>query len=285
MTIGGSTTGLGNVISGNSGAGVEIQATGGSSGSEIVQGNRIGISATGSTDLGNDNNGISLEGGDGNTIGGAGAAGNSVFFNFNGIVIDSNANNVAGNSVENNDRVGMFVEASSNTIGGNVVLANVGAGVFVTNGTGNRISGNQMSGNGGLGIDLQGGTEDSFGVTANDTGDPDTGPNALQNFPVLQGAIRSTSTGTTVIAGKLNSNPNTAYTIQFFSVVADPSGHGEGSGLLGSKSVTTNSAGNVNFSFSTTHLNVGARVTATAIATTAGNTSEFAANVAVQSIP
>ena len=44
----------------------------------------------------------------------------------------------------------------------------------------NTIRSNSIFGNGGLGIDL--GTS---GVTPNDPDDPDSGPNDLQNFPVL----------------------------------------------------------------------------------------------------
>ena len=56
---------------------------------------------------------------------------------------------------------------------------------------GTPIKSNQIFGNGGLGIDLSGGTQDGAGVTANDTDDPDTGANGLQNFPVLSSAMRA----------------------------------------------------------------------------------------------
>ncbi|HTP09921.1 MAG TPA: CSLREA domain-containing protein, partial [Anaerolineae bacterium] len=54
------------------------------------------------------------------------------------------------------------------------------AGIRVLGGVGNTLSHNSLYNNGALGIDL--GTD---GVTANDAGDLDTGPNNLQNFPVL----------------------------------------------------------------------------------------------------
>ncbi len=55
---------------------------------------------------------------------------------------------------------------------------------------GARISGNAIYANGGIGINLVGGTEDAQGVTANDPGDGDTGPNYLQNYPVITSSGR-----------------------------------------------------------------------------------------------
>ena len=66
-------------------------------------------------------------------------------------------------------------------------------GVEVDSGTGNAIRGNSIfSNNGepgdGLGIDLDAGSATGpLGVNPNDPGDPDTGPNGLQNYPVLSG--------------------------------------------------------------------------------------------------
>ena len=72
---------------------------------------------------------------------------------------------------------------------------------------GNRVSGNSIHNNGGLGLDLVG-----DGVTLNDPGDPDTGPNDLQNFPALSSAV---SDGiTTQILGTLDSLPATTFAIE-----------------------------------------------------------------------
>ncbi|MBA3241932.1 MAG: hypothetical protein H0T60_11960, partial [Acidobacteria bacterium] len=51
-----------------------------------------------------------------------------------------------------------------------------------------------------------------------DTLDPDTGPNNLQNFPVLASA--TSGGGTTTIQGTLNSEASKAYRIEFFSNAA-----------------------------------------------------------------
>ena len=69
-------------------------------------------------------------------------------------------------------------------------------------------------------------------MTPNTPGGPHTGPNDLQNFPVLT-SVATTATDT-VVNGTLNATPDTAFTVQFFSNdVADPSGHGQGKTFLG----------------------------------------------------
>lgn len=65
-TIGGTATGAGNLISGNTGAGVSITGS-----SNVFQGNRVGTTVSGSA-LGNGSHGFSVEGGN-NTIGGSAA--------------------------------------------------------------------------------------------------------------------------------------------------------------------------------------------------------------------
>src|SRR5207253_10733464 len=128
-------------------------------------------------------------------------------------------------------------------------------------------------GNARLGIDLTGGTENAFGVTANDVGDADTGANNLQNYPVLSSV--KINGGSTTIIGTLNSHANTIYRLEFFSnSMVDPSGFGEGQTFLGSSNVTTDGSGNV--SFNVVVPQVAAAVTATATDPN-GNTSEFSA--------
>src|SRR4029078_12597718 len=89
----------------------------------------------------------------------------------------------------------------------------------------------------GPGIDLGGG-----GVTPNDAGDGDSGPNQLQNFPVIRSAVHHSSN--TTLSVVLGSAPSTTYAIDVFrSATCDPSGNGEASVFLKSLSVTTNGAG------------------------------------------
>src|SRR5690606_18660414 len=102
---------------------------------------------------------------------------------------------------------------------------NTEAGVYFGDaGIGNAILGNSIHSNGGLGIDFFG-----DGPTGNDPGDADTGPNGLQNFPVIE-AIAISGTG---IMGMLDSTPETTFRIELFaSAEADASGYGEGEVFL-----------------------------------------------------
>ena len=81
-------------------------------------------------------------------------------------------------------------------------LGNIGSGIVVDNGSDSPFTANAIAFNTGLGIDLVGGTEDAFGVTANSPGGPHTGPNSLQNYPVLTSAAASATS--TAIGGTLN---------------------------------------------------------------------------------
>ncbi len=94
------------------------------------------------------------------------------------------------------------------------------------------ILGNRIFGNGSLEIDLY-----PAGVTANDGGDGDSGPNGLQNYPVLASAVVNGSQVT--VTGTLNSSANTQFRIEFFaSSTADSSGHGEAERYLGFADIT-----------------------------------------------
>src|SRR5262249_37838907 len=83
------------------------------------------------------------------------------------------------------------------TFSNNVVSNAGGPGVVVETATGITITRNSIFGNAGLAIDLdpRGVDPNTYtpanGVTLNDAGDADTGPNNLQNFPVIQNALLS----------------------------------------------------------------------------------------------
>ena len=118
-----------------------------------------------------------------------------------------------------------------------------------------------------------------FHQPANDlgTGDADSGPNELQNFPDLTNAYTN---GTQIlIQGVLDSTFSSTFRIEFFATAA-PSSGGEGEVYLGFANVTTNGAGVVTISETfTASVAAGAIITATAT-DAAGNTSEFGTIVA-----
>jgi hypothetical protein len=144
-----------------------------------------------------------------------------------------------------------------------------------------RISGNSLHDNGALGIDLLVGTGQT-GNTPNDSGDLDDGANALQNYPVLTQA--RAGAGTTTIVGTLDTRASRNYDLEFFgSATCDASGFGEGELFLGTTSVTTDAAGMATFNVTLpTALPSGWLVTATATGQISGNTSEYSACVPAQ---
>ncbi len=242
-TIGGNTPEARNLISGNGGNGIALNAVG-----TIVRGNYIGTDVNGTADLGNGHPtgaaGIEIAGSGNNTIGGT--------------------NPGEGNIIAFNGCAGCFG-------------VNGGSGVRIFS-TSNRIRGNSIFGNVELGIDLSGGAEGANRVTPNDSCDGDNGPNNLQNFPVLTAA--SGAGNSTNITGSLNSTANAAYTIDFYaSPSCDPAGNGEGQTWLGSTMVNTDGSctAPINATLSAA-LAPGSVVTATATDFN-GNTSEFSACV------
>jgi len=177
-----------------------------------------------------------------------------------------------------NEGDGIFVDAGGNQIETNTIAYNSGTGVTVGDGTGTAISRNSIFSNGGLGIDLGG-----DGVTPNDPGDTDTGPNNLQNFPVLTSAL--VSSGKLVVKGTIDTpNPETVV-LEFFANAVpvpggDPSGYGEGAVFLGSATAAPDGT----FSAVLPPVAPGTLISATAT-DAAGNTSEFAKDIAAVTLP
>ena len=275
--IGGTTAGARNTISNNLG-GIEL----GVSDDNVVEGNRIGTRVDGTGSMGNRFSGV-LVSGTNNRIGGAGAAGNVIantVVDF-GVFVTEIGNVIQGNLISANNGQGVLVRAGDNRLLGNVIIGNAEHGIEIGKPqpapVGVRVSGNQIFGNGGLGINLDTLTENEFGVNANDPGDGDSGANRLQNFPVLESAVRQAN-GVTSVAGSLNSVASTEFGIEIYLAVADPSGHGEGQTLVASLLVTTNSSGNANFNVPVVGLAQGHLLTATATNTATNDTSEFSLN-------
>jgi hypothetical protein len=286
--IGGMTSGSGNLVSGNAASGILF----GIAGQALVQGNRIGTDGSGSFSVPN-GTGVQIHEGAGvvvvggttpqtrNLISGNAFYGVRVFRPMGAPAVMGNfiGTDLTGTAPLGNGRDGILLASVSlaDTIGGivmdNVIAFNGAAGVALgvdpsDGSSGNRVAGNSIHDNGGLGIDLG-----SDGVTANDPGDSDTGPNNLQNFPVLSSAV---SDGiSTRVQGTLNSQAARAFTVQFFSSPnCDASGYGEGQNFLGEASVTTDSTGNADFQVSLPSGSADQLITAT-VTDPLGNTSEF----------
>jgi len=311
--IGGTSPEERNIISGNSFAVSILFApfplTGDATGNRII-GNYIGTDITGSVALGNDF-AVVVGAGSNNLIGGVTpGAGNVISGNQAGIIIlePSTNNRVIGNFIGTqadgssslgNTFYGVAVDAAAtNTLiggtapgEGNVIAFNGSfGGVYVTDNSSVGILGNKIFANAGLGIDLDPTpvmdvtTDIPDGVTPNDVGDADTGPNNLQNFPIIASAI-SDGTNTTV-SGTLNSTANTTFRVEFFANSAlDSTSFGEGEQFLGFTTVTTDASGNVSFTETIpTGVPVGQLITAT-VTDSDNNTSEFSAGVAVATLP
>ncbi|MEQ9407094.1 MAG: cadherin domain-containing protein [Fuerstiella sp.] len=290
--VGGTNAADRNLISGNDSRGVTTFTFGPIESGNVIRNNYIGTDATGVAALGNsgtssvqvyNNDGLQLI----DNVIGAGAGHGVRLMNSSAVtntVIQGNLIGMGadGTTALGNADHGIWVEenTSNTVIGGllageaNTIAHNGGDGVAVTNGTGTSIRGNAIFSNTGLGIDL-----DDDGVTGNDVGDSDGGPNARQNFPVLTTATSNGSDLT--IDGSLNSVPLGTCQIDFYaSTSADPSAYGEAKRHLGSATVATDASGDVVFSEVLTGVSVAGGEFITGTATDAsGNTSEFAQNV------
>jgi len=284
-----------NTISKNE-VGVQLQGVNGKL--NMVQGNYIGTDHTGNMDLGNTNDGVRISRTADNTIGGTTTGERNIISgnDDDGVHIQrtqSAINKIFGNTIGLNqdgtaplpnedDGVLVINGAYKNRIGGtaagegNIIARNKGKGVVISSGEKNIISSNSIYSNDELEIDLG-----NNGVTPNDIGDPDPGPNKLQNFPY----VTSDTTGGTEIDGIIrNGNPRDKIRVEIFSSpnnTRDPSHYGGGKKFLGAKQpVKINAQGNAAFSFKRVPVAAGHFITATATkidnpAAITGNTSEF----------
>lgn len=183
-------------------------------------------------------------------LSGAASSGNVVQYNTVGLDINgaTAANTGAGvliNFAAKNNVIGAPLTA---TWGGNFIVGSTGPGVWISasGGSGNSVLDNAIRGSGGLDIDLG-----QAGASANQATNPATGPNGLQNYPVLATARRSPAAGgTEIVTGILNSAPNTTYRIdlQYGVTCSTPApGRGLAQYALMKSSVTTNAQGSAAF--------------------------------------
>jgi hypothetical protein len=252
--IGGPEPGARNVISGNRLRGILVGGAVGVSAAtdNLIQGNFIGTDESGTIPLGNGIFGVEF----GvlainNTLGGTEpGAGNRIAFTSS-----RNGPSPCG--------TGIVVQKNWQTGGG---------------ATGNAILGNLIYGNELLGIDLG-----ADGVTPNDSGDTDPGPNNSQNYPVLTSADFE---GDAVrIRGELNGVATNSYRIEFFGdTAADPSLFGEAKVFLGAVNVLTGTDGMAPLDFAWPCPPGVRTVTATAT-DSGGNTSEFSRSQPIAGTP
>ena len=281
------------VISGNNN-GVSISDA--STTGNAVQGNLIGTDVAGTLALGNSLSGVLIDEASGNTVGGtstatrnvisdndwgvtimgAAAVNNLVLGNFIGTDITGKlglGNEIDGVLITNaaaSNLIGGTSTGAGNTIAFNTdfgVNLNTGDGSTLPAGIGNSILSNSIFSNNPQGINIPGDTATSGA----------SGPNNVQSFPVLQ-AVNPGSASTT-IQGVLQSAASTNFIIQFFSNPGSTaSTNSEGTTLIGSTTVFTNSSGLATFVGSIpSSVPPGSLITATATNLSTGDTSQFSA--------
>jgi len=197
VLIGGTGTGQGNLISGNSNTGVILHDA--ATHVEVVR-NKIGTDITGAGPLGN-GRGIFIQGNG----------------NFIGHVATGGGNTIAYNADEG---ILLAWSASQNQIEDNIIHDN-GVGIYAMDAatSANPFTQNDIYANAALGIDLA-----PVGVNLNDPGDTDSGANQRLNYPEF------TSTSTTVAEGTACHG----CTVEVYRSDQDPSNYGEGVSLLAS---------------------------------------------------
>ncbi len=231
-TIGGTTPGAGNLVSGNTGAGLSLDGS-----AAVVQGNRIGTDLTGSNPLGNGGSGLEVSGSSSLVGGTASGAGNVIAFNR-----------------------GDAVEAALYFVPITVYISGIDATERFhqqdpTSGQGITISTNAIFANQGQGIrllDQAASFERSkvdappFDNTIPYTPAPGDPPRVNDRIaaPTL-GAARTGASGVTA-SGTLLDAPSTTYAIEFFS---DADASPQGRKNLGATRVTTDASGFAAFDF------------------------------------
>lgn len=281
-TYGGTASGMRNVMSGGSLVNVLLL----SSSTSVVQGNYIGTDYTGkrNSSITNGSSVVANAGAAGNLIGGTSAGeGNVIIGNGSGIAIAqftidafgpldliSNKNAILGNSIYS---IKVFNYPGFGT-------SNLGIDHFIQTDT-DAVA------------DFIPDVFENQGVTANDVGDADNGPNGFINSPVLKTAVQNGTTLT--IKYDLDADdaeePADQYRVEFFANnTASIFGFGPGEIYLGSATVSPGTDQTANLTVSGDYTNKALSATTTAIDSTVtstggfGSTSEFSGNISIGSI-
>jgi len=218
-TIGGSSAGSANVISGNIGNGIVIESGNGPSANNDIFGNLIGTTSTGSGALANGQCGIAIEGASGTQIGfPAVGSGNTIAGNVGpGIELSSGA---TGTVIQNNS-IGVAAD-------GKTLVGNKSDGILLDDapqsqvGGTDRYEGNVIGGNLGNGINTSGDTTGLL-VEGNFIG---TDPTAMLNLGnrdngVNLGSSANTIGGTSAGAGNTIDFNGTGYAGSGVQLVGD----------------------------------------------------------------
>jgi Thrombospondin type 3 repeat len=272
--IGGTTTDLRNVISGNGQASVLVVAqgiviTGAAASGSQVQGNLIGTDVNGTTALANLGIGVLMIRSPGNTIGGTATGARNVI----------SGNGIHGVEIDFAEATGNFVQGNhiGLDISGNVGLGNAGDGVFISNAPGNIVGGtttlaaNAISANAQAGVHILG-----IGASANTVQGNFVGTDAAggldrgnsQHGVFIDGAPNNIVGGTSASARNVISGNNaTGVTIQ-----------GATGNVVRGNRIGTNAAGSGALGNTSDGVRVGGNASTSSIggaATGAGNTIAF----------
>jgi len=209
---------LNNVIGGYEAAQIEVWT--GAGNGLLIQGNNIGLGADGTSQIvsGSTQELIRIGSGD-----------------FSSVLIGGISPG-QGNLMAFSGQSGVRLESTGSDIQviGNIIRNNTRNGIVLFNSTQAAIVSNRIFANGLLGIDLS-----DNGVTSNDSGDGDSGPNDLLNFPTIS-SVNVSAPNQLAYRFTLDA-PAAAdgYRIEFFTnSAADPSNHGEGERYLGHVDIT-----------------------------------------------
>ena len=291
LQFGGSAIGEGNYIGNVNGTALNF----GNGGTDMwyIQGNTFGLTKSGQPapitwagigTWGNNTGPVTIGGSTkeaGNTITNFGDYGIDFYGSVNNAVIQNNTIRDAKKTTDQQTGGGIFIgPGADNRITHNTIYNNTSTGVVVntTSSLANTIRQNAIWNNASasdatknLGIDLGG-----DGITANDLKDTDTGPNNLQNYPVITSSMtKCDGTTDTKNVPMFNSTPNTTFTIDYYANPSWDAHSGkprQGEQWVSSETVTTDADGNANLNLTLINATQNVSVTAT---DPQGNTSEF----------
>ena len=278
-TVGGVASGDTNVISGNAGSGISIDAA--SSTNELVLGNDIGVNSVSTAALPNTGDGVRISAGVNDTIGGvatgsgnviSGNSGNgvSILAGATGVVVQGNAigTDSTGATALGNALEGVFLQASStNTIGatanstgaiggaGNQIANNGIDGVYVASGVADTIRQNQTFTNTSLAIGLAASANNNLAA------------------PTLITA--NTSGGTSTITGTYTGKSGSTYTLDFYTNPVLYPTLGQGKTYIGSTTVTPGTSGVASFTFDPANPAATNAIVSATATDSAGDTSQF----------